>query len=526
MRLKKFSCLGSALVLSFGIVSAIGFAGVAHAAPHLGAPYTCTWTGTGGNSNFSTAENWSGCNSAAPQPGDSDNLVFDNTSLTATATLNNDIANLTVGNIEFTGSNTSYADVLSGNTITITGGVTDSTVDGYTGIANTLIISGNQTFSSANQTNYQVLQGSGNITVTGGGIAAFDEPGNSQTLSGYTGAISSTNSIIQLSAYGTFNDSGMVSVSGSATLDLFSNIYRGGTITYDVPIELSGNGNNKWAALNLDGGQGNATTNTLSGAVTLNSDIQVTADQDNTLDITGLVSYNGYTINSVGAGVTTITVASGDNESGENPIVGNNVTYVDDGTVGNTTVNSGGLLKGLGTVGNTNVESGGNVAPGHSPGCLTVDGNLTETGTYTADLDGTTACTGYDQLDVTGAINLTGSTLAPVIMSGFTPITGNSFELIDNQGSSPITGTFSYDGTNLTEGSTFTVNGIEFTITYKGDGGNNVVISVVNAPKTPNTGLGLTKTYAWLPLLGGLVMASGVFFVSRRIGHSVATRQR
>ncbi len=60
MKFKRLGVMGSALILSISSLLTIGLAttmGTAFAA----APYTCTWTGAGGNNNFSTAGNWSGC---------------------------------------------------------------------------------------------------------------------------------------------------------------------------------------------------------------------------------------------------------------------------------------------------------------------------------------------------------------------------------------------------------------------------------------------------------------------------------
>ena len=72
--------------------------------------------------------NWSGCNGSSPQPSDNDSLVFDNSTVSGTQNLNNDISNLSVGNIDFTGSNNTSNYDISGNAITVTNGVTDNTV--------------------------------------------------------------------------------------------------------------------------------------------------------------------------------------------------------------------------------------------------------------------------------------------------------------------------------------------------------------------------------------------------------------
>src|SRR6187431_1579524 len=79
---------------------------------------TCTWTGASSD-NFNTAGNWSNCGSGVPQTGD--NITFDNTSLSADKTLNNNITSLSVATITFSGTG-SYTFKLSGNGITTTAG--------------------------------------------------------------------------------------------------------------------------------------------------------------------------------------------------------------------------------------------------------------------------------------------------------------------------------------------------------------------------------------------------------------------
>ena len=118
----------------------------------------------------------------------------------------------------------------------------------------------------------------------------------------------------------------------------------------------------------------------------------------------------------------------------------NNVITID-GTRGNTIVHPGGILAGTGTVGALAVEGGGIVGPGHSPGCLN-SGNLTLNGIYQAQLGGTTACSGYDQLVVTGSVNVAGSTITPTLYNGFVPAAGQSYTIINNDGADAVVGTF------------------------------------------------------------------------------------
>jgi hypothetical protein len=290
----KFSL--ALFLCTFGLTVLISSA--AHAS---GAAYTCTWTAGsgGGNANFSDAANWSGCNSAAPQPNDDDNLIF-NTSTPLYNSPNNDITNLTLNNIQFMGSSSSFAYSLTGNPITLTGGVTDNTSSGNTGITNVLTIAGNQTFTSAGGTNYTSLKGSGNISAIGPDQIVIND------LSNYSGTISSMNAGIELQSYGSFNSNGTVAVSGNAAVTLNNENARSEPVSFNLNLSLGGNGISKIGALNLVGGGGDAVT-TLAGPTKLTSNVQVTSSDGNTavLDIAGSLT-TGFTITSAGADVVTI----------------------------------------------------------------------------------------------------------------------------------------------------------------------------------------------------------------------------
>src|SRR6185369_708721 len=170
-----------------------------------------------------------------------------------------------------------------------------------------------------------------------------------------------------------------------------------------------------------------------------------------------------------------------------------------DGTYGDTTVESGGILKGTGTVGALSVFTGGTVAPGHSPGCLTTTSDLTIAGTFQAELGGTDACTGYDQIKVTGAVDVSNGTLETSLFDGFKPSQDDAYTIIDNDGSDAVVGTF----TNMDEGSTFTVDGYVFAISYVGGDGNDVVLTVQSVPASPDTGFTLIKNN---PLVSAIVV--------------------
>jgi hypothetical protein len=197
-------------------------------------------------------------------------------------------------------------------------------------------------------------------------------------------------------------------------------------------------------------------------------------------------------------------------------------TLTDDGSICDATVQSGGILKGDGMICSLSVDNGGTVSPGHSPGIITVNGNLTESGTYQTEIQspGDTAGTDYDQIVVTGNVNLTNGSLDVVLLNGFSPSVGQSFEIINNTGSNPITGTFS----GLPEGSVFAVGNTKMQITYKGGTGNDVVLTVVSPstkvtaiPGIPDTGFKLTPTNPIQDLVISALVALSLFYLSKRM---------
>lgn len=159
--------------------------------------------------------------------------------------------------------------------------------------------------------------------------------------------------------------------------------------------------------------------------------------------------------------------------------------FVDQGTLevdGSFTDGSfyvfGGMLDGTGTVSSVTVNAG-TLKPGDGPGILQVDGDLLMAPgtTFEAELDNPIPGSGYDQLRVSGNINLNGATLN--LQPNFPVDVGAAFLILVNQGTGPITGTFA----GLPEGAIFQAAGQYFTISYHaGSEIKNVVVTRVNPP--------------------------------------------
>jgi fibronectin-binding autotransporter adhesin len=152
------------------------------------------------------------------------------------------------------------------------------------------------------------------------------------------------------------------------------------------------------------------------------------------------------------------------------------------------TVNNG-LLCGTGSVASVTMN-GGTLNPGDGPGILHVQGNFNASAGATCqfDLNGATAGSGYDQVQVNGTVTLNNTTLN--VQPNFAITVGLPFILIANDGSDAIVGTFA----GLPEGAVFQAGGQYFSISYQAGAGNNdVVLTRVNPPPPP----GQFSSIAW-----------------------------
>ena len=101
------------------------------------------------------------------------------------------------------------------------------------------------------------------------------------------------------------------------------------------------------------------------------------------------------------------------------------------------------------------------------------------TTTFTVDLNGTTAGSDYDQLNVVGGVTLGGATLN--LVPTLTPAANATFTVVNNDGTDAVTGTFKDTlGNSLIQGSVFAVDGRRFQISYTGGDGNDVVLTYLD----------------------------------------------
>ena len=156
----------------------------------------------------------------------------------------------------------------------------------------------------------------------------------------------------------------------------------------------------------------------------------------------------------------------------------------------NVTVTSPGILGGTGTI-TGNVAGTGTVAPGTSPGVLTINGNFTPGGLVELEAASpyTTAGTHFDQVVVNGAVNLSGATLS-FVGAGGVATAGQVVTFIANDLADATT-----SGTPA-NGSIVTLGGQQFTLQYNGGDGNDVVLVAVTAGITVSPTAGLVTTEA------------------------------
>ncbi len=145
-------------------------------------------------------------------------------------------------------------------------------------------------------------------------------------------------------------------------------------------------------------------------AVKLNTDTAATIGAGSSLAMNNLLDLNGNTLTKQGSGTLNIN----------NRLISG---------VGGSVVGNGGTISGDGTVGG-NLSNHAVLAPGNSPGILSVDGNYTQSAGGTLEIElasnGGVAGTDHDRLAVTLAASLDG-TLDLQLDGGYTPTIGDSF---------------------------------------------------------------------------------------------------
>jgi len=266
-------------------------------------------------------------------------------------------------------------------------------------------------------------------------------------------------------AFGSLTISGSgysISASNSSTAALTSidSSQSTGSNTVDLPISLT------CATVSVD----NTGASLVLGGV-ISGSVGLTKAGTGKLDLTAANTYTGGT--TVNAGALLID----GNQSGSA-----------------VTVASGSTMGGIKTVASI-AATVGTVSPGDSaPGILIDSGDLSlgvnsssVDLTFTVELDGTSPGNGsgnYSQLQAGGTIDLSGVSLNATLGPDFVKTLSSTYTILDNTGTSAITGTFS----GIAQGSTVTISGVPFQISYKGGtNSNSVVLTEVDTSTTAVT---------------------------------------
>ena len=170
-----------------------------------------------------------------------------------------------------------------------------------------------------------------------------------------------------------------------------------------------------------------------------------------------------------------VTIGAADLNAGTGTISINSGTFLlaaDQDILSNVVVESGATLSGTGIIFG-NVSGAGNVSPGNSPGTITINGDFTPTGTITFEVNPPAATAGidYDQINVSGTVDLSGATIAAPTGAAGAVTVNRVVTLIQNTSGNAITPSASY-----TDGTVVSIGGNSYRLFYNGGTGNDLVL--------------------------------------------------
>ena len=209
-----------------------------------------------------------------------------------------------------------------------------------------------------------------------------------------------------------------------------------------------------------------------SGSVVLGTGTLGPNADDGNSTFSGIISGTGA-VKKLGSG--TLTLTGNNTFTGTNEIVLGTEIVDDYQPQAPVLVDLPGKLAGTGTVGS--VICSGRLAPGDSGiGTLTTSNlTFTSSGAMVVELG---APTNSDQVRVRGTVTLAGANLQVIPMFTTAAVVGQTFNIIANDGTDPVTGTFNA----LPEGATVNGGVYNFKISYVGSGGNDVVLTLIGVP--------------------------------------------
>jgi autotransporter-associated beta strand protein len=317
------------------------------------------------------------------------------------------------------------------------------------------------------------FQSNGTVTLTNlftvGGPATVGGS-NSLTFAGAgtlnTGSVLTVNNSATTTFSAVLSGGGGVTDAGTGTLILAAaNAYTGPTLINMGTLQLgvanaipSGSAVTVASAGTVDLNDFNDAIGSLAGAgnVSLGNGILSSGANNTSTTFSGQISGAGGLTK---AGSGTFILTGNNNYTGPTTVLAGALIVNGAQTGSNVAVSSGATLGGAGTLGS--ITAAGIVSPGGPGTAVLRSGNVVfNAGSmFTVKLNGTTAGTGFDQLNVSGTANLTANpTLS--ISAGFAANVGDTFTII--MSTNGLTGTFS----GLAENATIIANGQTFRINY------------------------------------------------------------
>lgn len=385
--------------------------------------------------------------------------------------------------LDFNGINiTGEAVTISGTGIGGNGALVNSNATGVGIISAPLTLAGDSTVGGANRINVSgpgsaITSNGNNYTLTKKGAGLMSVFSGTQVslqnivVDGGTLEFQSSDTVVDNTIPGT------ITVNNGATLGIR---FFSGTPTILKPIVL--NAGATFGTVRTGPG-----SNTIGANITLNGASTIQAGQaGNAADpliLTGVISGSGEFSKTGGSD---LTLAGTNTYTGPTTVTSGKLIVTGSIAGSATTINSGATLAGNGTVGNLTINGGATLTPGVTAGVLNT-GDLTlaaSTSHLTLEINGITAGTLYDQVNVTGAVSLNGD--FQLSLGTFNPADFvDKFYIVVNDGSDAVTGTFA----GLSEGATFLQAGQNWQIFYGGDfatgatvGGNDVMLVAVPEP--------------------------------------------
>ena len=211
-----------------------------------------------------------------------------------------------------------------------------------------------------------------------------------------------------------------------------------------------------------------------TGRVQLNGTGLFTGGNNASTAFDGVISGTGALTKS---GTGLFTLNGNNNYSGLTTVAVGTLLVNGSQTGSDVAVNNAATLGGDGRIGELDVNNLGNLAPGASPGSLSAQNTKLDPGSnFRVELNGASPGSGYDQLSVTGPLDLNGAQLLTTKGPGYAPAEGAVHVIISNDGADAVVGAFG----GRPEGSLVTLNSIDFRLSYLGGTGNDVTLTVTN----------------------------------------------